>query len=72
MSWRPAELDWWIAALNLLGSLAFGASAIASFVSPATGLAVRGDLANLGTALGGFGFLIAAILLVPEADRRAR
>jgi hypothetical protein len=72
LSWRPADLDWWIAALNLLGSLAFGASAIASFVSPATGLAVRGDLANLGTALGGFAFLIAAMLLVPEADRRAR
>jgi hypothetical protein len=70
LSWRPADLDWWIAALNLLGSLAFGVSALASFVSPATGLAVRGDLANLGTALGALGFLIAAVLLVPEANRQ--
>jgi hypothetical protein len=72
LSWRPRDLDWWIATLNLFGSLAFGISAIASFVSPSTGLAVRGDLANLGTAFGALGFLIAATLLVPEADRRAR
>jgi hypothetical protein len=72
LSWRPSDLDWWIATLNVLGSLAFGISALASFVSPSTGLAVRGDLANLGTALGALGFLIASILLVPEADRRAR
>ena len=72
LSWRPRDLDWWIPALNLLGSLAFGVSAIASFVSPATGLAVRGDLANLGTALGALGFLIAAVLLVPQADRQLK
>jgi hypothetical protein len=70
LSWRPGDLDWWIPALNLFGSLAFGVSAVASFVSPATGLAVRGDLANLGTAFGALGFLIAAVLLVPEADRQ--
>jgi len=72
LSWRPRDLDWWIPALNLLGSLAFGVSAIASFVSPATGLAVRGDLANLGPALGALGFLIAAVLLVPQANRQLK
>jgi hypothetical protein len=72
LSWRPGDLDWWIAALNLLGSLSFGISAVASFVSPSTGLAVRGDLANLGTALGALGFLIAAILLGPQAERQER
>ncbi len=72
LSYRPRDLDWWIATLNVFGSLAFGISAVASFVSPSTGLAARGDLANLGTAFGALGFLIASILLVPEADRRAR
>jgi hypothetical protein len=72
LSWRPGDLDWWIAALNLFGSVSFGVSAIASFVSPSTGLAVRGDLANLGTALGALGFLIAAVLLIPKAERQQR
>jgi hypothetical protein len=72
LSWRPGDLDWWIAALNLLGSLAFGVSAVASFVSPSTGLVEHGDLANLGTALGALCFLIAAVLLIPQAERQER
>lgn len=72
LSWRPHDLDWWIPALNLLGSIAFGISALASFVSPATGLAVRGDLANLGTALGALCFLVGAVMLVPQAEKQER
>jgi hypothetical protein len=72
LSWRPHDLDWWIAALNLVGSIAFGVSALASFVSPFTGLVLHGDLANLGTALGALCFLIAAVLLVPQAERQER
>jgi YrhK-like protein len=72
LSWRPGDLDWWIAALNLFGSLAFGVSAVASYVSPSTGLVVHGNLASLGTALGALGFLIAALLLVPQAERQQR
>lgn len=72
LSWRPGDLDWWIAALNLFGSLAFGVSALASFVSPSTGLAAHGSLANLGTALGGLGFLLGAVLLMPQVERQAR
>ena len=56
LSWRPGDLDWWIAALNLLGSLAFGVSAVASYVSPSTGLVAHGSLANLGTAFGALVF----------------
>jgi hypothetical protein len=70
LSWRPRDLDWWIAALNLLGSLAFGASALASFVTPSTGLVAHGSLANLGTALGALCFLVAALLLAPQAERQ--
>jgi hypothetical protein len=72
LSWRPHDLDWWIAALNLVGSIAFGVSALASFVSPFTGLVLHGDLANLGTALGALCFLIGAVLLVPQAERQER
>jgi YrhK-like protein len=72
LSWRPRDLDWWIAALNMMGSIAFGVSAVASFVSPSTGLVAHGDLANLGTALGALCFLIAAVLLIPQAERQER
>ena len=65
LSWRPHERDWQVATCNLLGSIAFGVSALASFVSPSTGLVAHGDLANLGTAAGALGFLVGAILLVP-------
>jgi YrhK-like protein len=63
----PHELDWQIAACKLFGSIAFGVSARASFVSPSTGLVTHGDLANLGTAVGALGFLVGTILLVPAS-----
>src|SRR5262249_23329901 len=72
LSWRPRDIDWQIAACNMLGSIAFGGSALASFVSPSTGLVPRGDLANLGTAAGAPGFLVGAILLVPASLEEPR
>jgi len=59
-------------ALNLLGSIAFGASAIASFVEPASGQEVSTRIANAGTSLGGVCFLIGALLLMPEAAAEER
>src|SRR4051812_15918652 len=32
ISWRPRLLSWWITALNLTGSIAFGVSAVAAYV----------------------------------------
>ena len=64
---RRRSLQWRIVALNLLGSIAFGVSAIASFVEPASGDPVSARIANAGTALGGVCFLIGALLLMPEA-----
>jgi hypothetical protein len=65
-AWRPQSLAWWIAGLNLLGSIAFGVSAAADkFVT--TDAQVRNTtLMNLGTFIGALGFLIAAVLLLPE------
>jgi len=66
VSWRPRRRSWWIATLNLLGSIAFGVSAVASFVRPATGDYVSLFLTNLGTFVGAICFLAGAVLLMPE------
>jgi hypothetical protein len=68
---RPAcrprwTLDWWIAAVNLLGCIAFGISAVAAYVTPSTGSALDLARANSFTALGALCFLIGAVLLLPE------
>jgi hypothetical protein len=61
------SLSWRIVTLNLLGSLAFGAAAIASLIEPASGEPISARVANGGTALGGLCFLMAALALMPEA-----
>jgi hypothetical protein len=63
--------DWWIAVVNLAGSVAFGVSAIASFVVPKTGSILDLGAANFTTALGALGFLIGALLLVRESGSPA-
>jgi hypothetical protein len=67
LCWRWRSLSWRIGALNLLGSIAFGAAAIASLIEPSSGEPVSARVANAGTALGGVCFLIAAVALMPEA-----
>jgi hypothetical protein len=69
---RRRSLSWWIVAINLMGSLAFGVSAIASLTEPNSGQAVSARIANAGTSVGGVCFLIGAILLMPEAARSER
>jgi hypothetical protein len=59
----PPSTDWRIAALNLAGSVAFGISAVAAFIVPATGTAVDLAAANWTTALGAACFLAGALLL---------
>ena len=66
LSWRPRSISWWITALNLLGSFAFGVSALASFVVPTSGNAVNVMLLNLGTFIGAVCFFAGAVLLLPE------
>ena len=69
LSWRPHDLGWSIAALNLGGSIFFGLSAIGAYVIPSTGELLSAALANAGTFVGAIGFLIGAALLLPEASR---
>jgi hypothetical protein len=65
-AWRPRQVDWWITFVNLAGSVAFGVSAVAAYVVPATGDLRDAELANLGTFVGAVGFLVGAILLLKE------
>jgi hypothetical protein len=65
-SWPPDGYSWWIAALNLVGSVAFGVSALASYVVPTTAQARNPALMTLGTFVGAIAFLAGALLLLPE------
>jgi hypothetical protein len=69
---RLRSLSWRIVALNLLGSIAFGAAAVASLLEPASGEPISARIANGGTSLGGLCFLIAALALMPEATANER
>jgi len=66
MAWRPHERPWWIAVVNMCGSVAFGASAVASYVIPDSGLPRNVTLVNLGTFVGALCFLVGAYLLLPR------
>lgn len=62
----PRSISWWIAVVNLAGSVAFQVSAVDSFegaVPTPPGVLLR---ANLLTALGALCFLLGAYLLIPE------
>ncbi len=65
-SWPPQGYSWWIAGVNLAGSIAFGVSALAAHVVPATDQVRNASLMNGGTFIGAVGFLVGAVLLLPE------
>jgi hypothetical protein len=71
LSWQPRISSWWIAFLNLGGSVAFGVSAFAAKVVSSSGELRNVELVNLGTFLGAVGFLVGAFLLLPERTREA-
>jgi hypothetical protein len=58
------DSDWWIAVVNLAGSVAFGISAVAAFVVPSTGTELDLAAANWTTSLGAAGFLAGALLMM--------
>jgi hypothetical protein len=62
------DRPWVMAAVNLLGCVLFGVSAIASYVVPSSGSMLDLAAANWSTALGGLCFLIGALLLLPRRD----
>jgi hypothetical protein len=72
VAFSDRTLPWWIVALNLLGSIAFGVSAIASLAEPSSVVTLSTRLANGGTSVGALGFLLASVLLIPEAANEER
>ncbi len=71
LAFEPRSRGWWVNALNLLGSVAFGVAALASLIQPATNQPVSAAVANGGTAAGALCFLLGALLLLPDATPRA-
>ena len=69
---RHRTLEWKIAAVNMLGCVAFGISAVAAFWVPSEGSVVDLAAANLFTAFGGLCFLVGAVLLLPESAPQTR
>ncbi len=60
--WKPRNLDWWIAALNQVGSYLFLVSALAAFVNPETSSVVNEAVANWGTFGGALCFAIGGVI----------
>jgi hypothetical protein len=61
--WRPVRgaAGWWQPAVNLLGCVFFGISAVAGYVVPSTGSVLDQAAANWNTALGAACFLACAL-----------
>ena len=62
---EPRSFPWRIAWLNMIGSILFMISALASFVLPRTGELINSRISIAGTLLGALCFLIGAILMFP-------
>jgi hypothetical protein len=65
LSWRPGSPGWRIAWLNMAGSIAFMASAIAAYALPRTGTEISPAWANGGTFVGAVCFFVGAWLAIP-------
>ena len=65
---RPVRThDGVIAAVNFVGCILFGISAVTGFVLPAAGVEVDAAVTNLTTSLGALAFLVGALLLLRPA-----
>ncbi|GAA1799405.1 hypothetical protein [Agromyces neolithicus] len=69
--WDTDARTWHGTWLNLVGSIAFGASAVGAYVVPETGTLLSMFWANLGTLLGAICFLVAALLSRRTIDEEA-
>ena len=67
-----AFFSWWIAWLNMIGSILFMISALASYVLPSTGELINSRYSIIGTLLGALCFLLGAILMFPAWGQAVR
>ena len=69
LSLELASLPWRIAWVNMLGSVLFMASALASYVLPSTDEVLNTRISVAGTLLGAVCFLVGAALMLPAWER---
>jgi hypothetical protein len=62
---QPRSFYWHIAWLNMIGSILFMCSALASYVLPTTGEFINSYVSVAGTLLGAVCFFVGAILMLP-------
>jgi len=72
LAFHPSSTPCRIAWLNMVGSLFFMASALASYVLPTTGQLIDSWWAITGTLLGAICFLVGAALMLPAWSRAVR
>ena len=60
------DRSWAISALNMVGSIFFGISAVGAYVVPATDELLNAQWSNGGTFLGALCFLVGAWLVIPR------
>ncbi len=70
-AWRPGLVAWWITAVNLAGSVAFGVSAVVNYARPGTTEPLSAALTSIGTFAGAACFLAGAVLLLVERTETA-
>jgi uncharacterized membrane protein YhhN len=68
LCFRRHSRAWRIAAVNMLGSIAFGVAAIASLIEPSTSEAVSAAVENAGTAAGAVCFLAGALMMISPSS----
>jgi hypothetical protein len=61
----PKSREWLTAWINMIGCIAFAASAVGAFITK-RGVTEDAPLANVGTFVGALCFLIAALLMLPK------
>jgi hypothetical protein len=59
---RPRVVDWWVVAVNQLGSILFFLAGVAAFTRPATSEAVDIGLVNWGTFAGAVCFAVGGVI----------
>jgi NADH:ubiquinone oxidoreductase subunit H len=72
LSFRPRSFTWWIAWLNMIGSILFMISALATYVLPSTGELINSRFSIIGTLLGAHCFLLGAVLMFPAWRQAVR
>jgi hypothetical protein len=72
VAWRPGDAGWRVAWLNMVGSIAFMASAIGAWVDPRTDGPVDLTLASRATFVGAVCFFAGALLMIPAFSAASR